>query len=474
MKEKKSVSITRFDSFDKNSSQIQTQTFYNYLPLTRLHNSKGVNNAMFPKNPNNKTEKALNIASAGITSVEGISYFKQYHPINKVTTHRLLIYGNDKKVYINQMLDDTWDLFWLYNLEFESAPIIMNFKKDDTDAIILASDEAMKIWQTGYSPYTISNVPIITSMCMNDSVLFCTIKEPAHKIWYATDLDPENVGNISNNSGYISLEDNLGDAKKVVTFNEDVYVFRDYGISKISHYHGSNAASQVYISNSKIYTNTVSVCGNNILFMTKDGLYSFNGVKVSKTSVSLLNTLNVANNGAVASSLGEKYYLALHMDFEDNKEILCESGCVNNVIIIIDTCDFSYEIIRGVDVKSLLPVKTNVFEKMLVTFNSGPVEKIGEIVENSVFMNEGLPKFWSCGRVVNDLTTKLFTKLSVIADAGVKFSLKHDGKTTSFSTYQSGLNEFMFKICCKDLQMEISSSGESAVVENVTLDYYEY
>lgn len=474
MREKKEVRIERFDNFDKNINHILTKTFYNFKPSSQLENSKGIANAKFPKNPTNKTAKELNISASGITSIEGISYFKQYHPTNKLISHRLLIYGNDKKVYINQMLDDTWELFWLYNLEFENAPIIMNFKKDDVDAVILASDDMMKIWQTGYSPYTISEVPIISSMCMNESVLFCTIKEPAHKIWYATDLDPENVGNISKNSGYVSLEDNLGDAKKVITFNEDVYVFRDYGISKITQYYGTYTANQVYQSNTKIYANTVSVCGNNILFMTKEGLYSFNGVKVNKTSIELLNSLSVDNNGAVASSLGEKYYLALHMDFQDDKTILCENECVNNVIIVIDTSDFTYEIIRGVDVKSMLPVKTEVFEKMLVTFNNGPVNKIGEIVDSSIFIDEPLPKFWSCGSVVDSMNTKLFTKLSVDADKGVKFSILSDGKVTSFTTYQSGINEFVFKICCKDLKLEISSPNESSVVKTVILDYYEY
>jgi len=429
---------------------------------------------MFPKNPTNKLERELDIVSKGITSVDGLAYFKQYHPTNKVTSHRLLIYGNDKKVYINQMLDDTWELFWLYNLEFDTAPIIMNFKKDDIDSVILASNETMKIWQTGFSPYTIENVPIITSMCMNEGVLFCTIKQPAHKIWYAKDLDPENVGNISRTSGYISLEDDLGDAKKILTLNEDVYVFRDYGISKITTQQNSYTARQVYLSNTKIYTNTVSVCGNNILFMTKNGLYLFNGVKVQKAQTELINSLAVENSGAVASSLGEKYYLAVHMDFNDGEQILCENECVNNVIIIVDTCDFTYEIIRGVDVKSMLPVKTDVFEKMLLTFNNGPVAKIGEIVETAKFMDDPLPKFWSCGSIVESGNTKLFTKLQVDSDADVKVSLICDNKNMSFTTYKSGINEFLFKICCRDLKIEISSLNDAVEVKKVILDYYEY
>ena len=89
-------------------------------------------------------------------------------------------------------------------------------------------------------------------------------------------------------------------------------------------------------------------------------------------------------------------------------------------------------------------------------------------------MDEVLPKFWSCESVVDSTNTKLFTKLSVEAEIGVKFSLLHDGKTTSFTTYKTGVNDFMFKICCKDLKLEISSISESSVVKKVSLDYYEY
>ena len=474
MRNKKIVEINRFDNFNKNEEGVHATTCYNYHPTNSLNNSKGVACAMFPKSETNKSEKELYISQAGITKINGIAYFKQYQATGNFTTYRLLVYGEDKKVYINQMIDNSYELFWLYNLEFNTAPIILTYKKDDTDACILASDDQMKVWETGYSPYTINDVPIITSMCMNDNVLFCTIKNPAFKVWYATDLDIKNIGNISNFSGFISLEDELGDARKIVTFNEDVYVFRDYGITKINYLKKEISTAQVYVSNTLIYPNTVSVCGNNILFMTKGGLHSFNGVKVTKTNIELLHDFPIENAGAVASSLGEKYYLALNLNFKDGKQILCENDCVNNVLLIIDTLDFSYQIIRGVDIKSLLPVKTPVFEKMLVIFNSGPVNKIGEVTSSSKLMDDNLPKFWQSDSLVKTLNTKLFTKLSVKADVGVVFKLKYDDKEVYFTTTKSGVNNFMFKIICKDLSLEISSSNESAIVSNVVLEYYEY
>ena len=475
MRTKKVVEIKEFNNFNDLENGIKTKSFYNYLPTNKLKNSKGIAVAKFPYNINKKTEAELNIAGAGVEYVKGLGYFKQFFPENGKTVHRLFVYANNNKIYFNQLLSSTYELFDLYDLSFDSAPIILNFKKDGEDASIMACDNSMTIWITNYSPYTIENVPIITSMCMNEGVLFCTIKEPAFKIWYATDLDAENIGSITNNSGYVSLEDDFGYARKVVVLNEDVYVFRDYGISKINHIKNDISASQIYSSNTLIYSNTVCVCGNSILFMTNNGLYSFNGVKVSKMKVEILNGINFANDSACAASMGEKYYLALRMNFEDNKQILCEEqDYVNNALLIIDTANFNYEIIRGVDINSLLPIKTPAFEKMLVVFNSQFKEKIGQIDDNSQIIGVNLPKFWCSDSIVENYNTKLFTKLIVKADKDVKISLKHENKQTDFHTYTSGVNEFAFKLCCKDLKVEISSNCESANVESVELNYYEY
>lgn len=473
MRQKKVVEIKRFDDFNNDSKGVITKKFYNYYPSYKLGNSKGIGVAIFPKSKTNQTSKELNIEKAGIGGIEGISYFKQYFSRSQTTTHRLLVYGDDKKVYINQMIDDMYDLFWLYNLTFDSAPIVLTYKKDDEDAAILTSENKMVIWETSYSPYTIEDVPIITSMCMNDGVLFCTIKDPAFKVWYATDLNAENIGNISKNSGYISFEDDLGYARKVVTFNENVYVFRDYGISKISFIKNETVISQVYLSNTKIFSNTVSVCGNTILFMTKEGLYSFNGIKVTKTNISL-DGIDIKNDGAVASSLSEKYYLALNIDYKDEDIILYEGEHINNTLIVFDTNNSTYELIRGVDIKTLLPIKTEIFEKVLVTFNNGPKNKIGEIIEAGKCLEENLPKYWASGSLVKNMKTKLFTKLLIDADSGVKVVLNYDNKKMFLTTYKQGINEFVFKLCCKDMKIEISSTSESGEVNSLALDYYEY
>ena len=54
------------------------------------------------------------------------------------------------------------------------------------------------------------------------------------------------------------------------------------------------------------------------------------------------------------------------------------------------------------------------------------------------------------------------------------YDIKYEGNQIGFTTYKTGINVFVFKICSKDMKLEISSSNESAFVEKVVLDYYEY
>ena len=474
MKTKKRIVIESFDNFKKETS-ISVDKFYNYKPTKILSNSFGVKEASFPKSLTDLTEYNLNINGAGLNKVKGVTYFKQYFPRTASTFHRILLYGDDNKEYINQLYCQDSNLYWLYSMEFNSAPVSLAFKQNDTDSIILSSVDKMLIWKTQYSPYEVENAPIITSMCMNDGVLFCTIKEPAFKIWYATDLNAENIGNINANSGYVSLEDDLGYARKIVCFNQDVYVFRDYGISKINYVKNNISVSQVYQSNTKIFTDTVSVCENAIMFLTVQGIFKFNGVKVSSADIDIAEMLPIANDGAKAAALANKYYLALRLNFDDDKKVLCETEeYINNAIIVVDLKDFTYQIIRGVDVGTLLPVKTETFEKMLVTFNTVHDTVLGEICQISKCFEQSLPKFWASNNLFEISQTRLITKLNVVADTGVKFNLKHDGKNTSFTTYTTGVNEFCFKFDCKNMQLEISSPNQSAQVKNVFIEYYEY
>lgn len=470
MKQKKRLEITRFNNIT-NSDEIKLDKFYNFLPTDKLKNSLGINVAYFPNNHTGNTNYTLSLPE-GTTSFEGISLYRQ-HFTGIDDVYRLLVYTDNKKIYLNQMMNNSNKLHWLYQMEFESVPKTLAYKKQDNDAIIITDGKTMKIWETNYSPYTVENTPIITDMCMNESVLYCCLKEPAFKVWYATDLNPEKVGDVGRYSGYVELTDNLGDAKRVFTFDENVYVIREFGISKIHRIQKSFTVTEVYSSNTRILEKTACVCGNLLLFMTKEGLYYFNGNSVEKYDMNF-NDMLENNNSMCAKSLGNKYYLACRLNYGDNKQMFCEtSSYVNNSLVVVNVDDNVYEIVRGVDIKQLEPIKTDTFEKMIILFNGENSNIIGEIVENSMQFNEIMPNFWLSKQIFSSYETKRFTKLVVNADANIDFKLIYDDHSITFTTYNSGLNEFTFKIFGKELKIEISSKKANVEVKKAYLEYYD-
>ncbi len=443
--------------------------FYNYQADDKLISANGVEVATFTFLEDGP--RPLYIPD-GVSQIKGLGCFKQYYPNDGDTTYRMLLYGDDKRLYYNLMFKYSYNFQSLFGISFDTAPIVLSYKKDDLDTIIMSSQEKMYVWQTNHNPKQLSNVPIITSMCMNEGVLFCTIKEPAFKIWYCKDLNPELVGTNDDVSGYVSLQDDLGYARKVISFDEDVYVVRDYGISKINIYKDEVKVSMVYQSNTLIYTNTVSICGNSLLFFTKDGLHVYNGAKVVKQDINLNTILRDINPNAVASSLGDIYYLATNIDFSDGKQILCENGeYTNNVLIMLNTQDLTYQILRGVDVVCFLPFKSEMLEEMYFVLNG--VKEIVKISKNSKYFDENLPKLWQNCNIFENCNKKVATKLTVYASKNVTFALKFNDKSLTFTTKKSGLNEFHFKRLCNTLQITITSQEEDANVDSMEITYYD-
>lgn len=472
MKDKKRIEVGRFDLTDE-KGKICCNKFYNYIPTTLLKDSMGVETCKLPLTKDSVDLYEIELPS-DIGKVVGLTVFKQYFPNSGENVCRLLIYCDNKKVYLHQMFSEYPGVVWLYKLEFENNPITLAYKYNDTDAIIITDGNNMKIWRTNYNPMTVEGVPVITDMCINEGVLFCTLKDPSNKIWYATDLNPEIVGSIGKYSKYIELNSELGKANRVIVMNGDVYAIRDYGISKISLLGGEFIVSDIYSTNTLIFSKTVAVCDNLLIFMTKNGLYSYNGASVKPIklgfSFEITNALNMN-----ACSFGGKYYLTCRLNFDDDHKVLCEnSEYVNNSLVVLNTDDFSCQIIRGVDVNNMLVLKTETLEKLLVTFNTGNVNKIAEVVDSSSYFEGGLPKFWSSDEIFKDYDVKLFTKLAVNSDKDVRIKLKYDSGEQVFSTYKSGINEFAFRIISKQLKIEIASEEKSAEVKHLYLDYYDY
>ena len=460
----------KLNNFVIDSPENEKDYCFNFAPSKKLKQSLGIINLIFNYTPN---PREMNVP-ASVNKILGISHFCQFSHNSLDISNRLFIYGDDKKLYLNQMFSSSYMFVNMYSLSFENAPVCLTYRNKDIDVAVFASDDKMYVWKSNRPPYQLSDAPIVTSMCVNGQVLFCALKKECYKIWYTRELEIDDIVDEVAGKNFITLDVELGFARKLITLEDKTYIFRDYGISKISLYKDEIEVSEVFKTNTLICPNTICACGSNILFFTSEGLFSFNGTRVVKCELNLTGLKPVLDN-AMADSLGQKYYLALKLDFNDGLSVGDEQneGWVNNALLVVDCSDFSFQIVRGVDILKPLALKTLECEKLLVIFNTGNVRKIGEVIESSKYYDIVLPKLWRKTNVLDTNNNKLVTKLIVKSDKDVVFNLIFDGVSHQFKTTKSGHSEFYFKTYCKCLDIEISCQIQDALVESVEVEYYD-
>lgn len=468
--------IDDFSKTSGDSGEIFATSIYNMdnRKLT-LNGNLGIKSLYLPKYADVTSEQVeLNYADLNLQYIDKVMYFKQYFSNNGATTHRLLLHGSDNKIYLNEMFCGVRTLSWAFSMTFNKPPVVLAYKKDGLDAIIMSGGGKSVVWATNQVPREIVDVPDITSMCIHNEVLYCTIVGENFKIWYTTNLDPESIGTESSSTKFITLGDERGACRKVITFKENVYVFRDYGISKLNVYAKNEPTySQIYLSNSIIYGDTVTVCGDTVMFMTRDGLYRFNGATVSKVSgLDKLIGSNV-NDNAVATVLQNKYYLALNIDFDDGQQILCETGDYkNNALIVLDLEDYSFQVMRGVDIRDMLSLKADIVEKVIVVFNSQNKNKVAEITNDGKYFGQALPKYFSSNYITQkDLSKITIRKIYVDASANIKIKLSTDLGSKTFITYKDGINEFQTILPCSKFKFEVISSQNLPYINLLKINY---
>ncbi len=262
-----------------------------------------------------------------------------------------------------------------------TAPVqAVNYKLNGDEVVIMCSSaDDMAVWHYGDAPYTVAGSPRVTSMTLHYERLFVTTEGERNTVYFSDDLDPTNWSLDLSGGGFIELSDELGRLNKVVSYLNYVFVFRDYGISRLTAYADQTefSVSNLFVSSGRIYPETVTLCGDRILFLADDGMYAFDGISTSRILPKLAGCFD--GGSPAAAYYGGKYYLAARLR-TDGGTVGCEEGTfVNNGLIVYSPADGSACICRGYDVSA--------FARLTPYAVSG-----GRVY--SVTKNNVLPKRW--------------------------------------------------------------------------------
>lgn len=344
--------------------------------------------------------------------------------------YQLLLIDEDNVLWGVILPDEFEGFIWKRCIRLQSKPTFgRNYRIDNEDSSIFFSQEGM-VYLSYTTDAIYDNVPPIISCVVHYDNFFGITNTNRNTLVYTTNLNLTEWDDEQ--SSTIEFLDERGSFTKLISFNDYVYLFREYGITKISLYSSKSSFSftHLYTSSSKIFEESVCVCNDVVVFATRDGLYRFNGSSVTKIFDSYDDYIkNFDNTNCTSACLNGKYYLATKCNFQDGQTVGCESSTyVNNVLFEFDLDKDTVNILRGVDVRDLLAIDTPFMNKLCACFYNSNKQKVGELNYSGKVFTTINKKFWQSAytdlgeygkrKKIKEiiLTTKYDIEVEVISD----------------------------------------------------------
>ena len=339
-------------------------------------------------------------------SLKKVWRYKYYSDVNQRYDYVLIGFGSDNKIHFTNMFGYSGSLHELSEFVFNEEPTAISFRVNGKDVISFSSPkDSLLVWFCDEQPYTVDNLPKFKSICLHNERLFAIDSEKNYLVRYSSNLNPLDwTSNVTSTSGgSIELNDFKGQLKNLVSFQDNVFVFRDFGISKISSYSANSlySATNIFSSSSKIFCNTACICGEAIYFLAEDGLYKLDGYTVERVEDSFSHLfVNKNQDKANTCFFDGKLYIACSLNFFDDEVIGCENdNFENNSLIEFDIVTKEYNITRGIDVVSMLAVKDLCISKMFLCLNNNLGFKFWELTKNGKVEEVVLKKKWQGGKI---------------------------------------------------------------------------
>lgn len=424
--------------------------------------------------PANETD--LEVEEPFIVRGDEISYIwkmKWYDASTDSNRHYLFFYNNQNEVCFDNIFGSRIETPFVIQTEFSSQPFITNYRSDSEDTILLSAKNGFLMQILAGADVKTGKSEAIISCCNHYGKLFAITASARGKLVYSTD---DIFSWKDNGTKDLDFSDERGDLNKIISFNDYVYLFRDFGITKLSEYGDENefSISHVYRASSFIRPSTIVEIGDSVYFVEGEKLKKFNGVSVKEVPISAMNLLEGQDNRYATSEVFDgKYFLACKAKFDDEKTVACEEEPFkNNALLVYDIQKEHLDIVRGVDIRQLLALSNGLKSKLIACFYNQHKGKIGQLTKDGNMFDLSLANLWKSGQLdfgklgarktikSFHITSKNDCKIRFVSDEGEKMcSVKGGGK----------LQDVIVNLSGKSFEIEIFSEREIGKITNFVL-----
>ncbi len=356
-------------------------------------------------------------------------YYKHYDYQNFIDDDRILCYASNGFIYCLK-LSNASDGFTKTEVQFTSQPTAIEYKYNDENVLLMSSFSDKLYVFNGDEISCVDDAPKINSMCVHNERIFATEGNGSTSLWFSDDFNPLNWYISLDEAGFIDFQDERGALLKVISFLDYVYIFREYGISRLTAFSVQEdfSVSNLHFKVGKIYGGSVTDCGEYVYFVSTDGIYRFNGVDTVKILDCYDDFLKgVDNQDCQGVYDSQKLYLNLKMRIDGDEE---------KVVIVYDLISKTSYVLRGAKVTSLCLLQGNS-KTLLAVYNNG--EKIAQLIDGyGKLFGKPLKKVWQSN--ITDFSVpskKRLYKFSAITKGDFKLEIISDEKTSKYNLSRS-------------------------------------
>ncbi|MBR6788461.1 MAG: hypothetical protein IKM44_01490 [Clostridia bacterium] len=353
----------------------------------------------------------------------------------------------DVNGYVHYNYGDGWQVLQL--VHFASTPSAITYRLYGEDSLIMTSPtDKMFVWDGVNDPVYVADSPFITSMAMHFERMFATTPGESNTVYYSDDLDPTNWTASLTEGGYVMLLDERGRLLKVLDFLNYVYIFREFGISRLTAYADQSEfrVSNLYVSGGRIYGDSVCACGDVVMMLASDGLQAFDGYGVSRR-LKQVRFLSSPNASAVYAD--GKYYLTASTAREGE----------NDTLVVYDIKSSTFSITR-IGIKRLCKCGELVIAVM-------EDDRIGKITKNGRVFDQPIQKVWESGDLDwGNADVKNVAYLTVRSETDGTLTLVADGEERSYGL-APGINRIKPMLSGRIFRFRITTTSPHANVSRL-------
>ncbi len=285
---------------------------------------------------------SFNFSAISNLTVLGVYFYKRYNADTEITEEYIIYYCSNKRLYIANANGGTFEK--ISDVVFEEKPTAVSYNYLDRDVMLFASKMGETYYLDGKNLVKIEGAPKISSLCVHKERIFVTTEGEGTSLWFSDDFDPTNWIISLTEAGFINFQGEYGKLLKVISFLDYVYVFREYGISRVVAYGNQEEFStdSIFGNQGKIYGGSVTSCGDFVIMLTSAGIFSFNGLNTSKILPEYDEYINgVDNEDAKGVFYNDVLYLSVNMKI---------NGRVERVLIVYDAHKKTSYVARNLNV----------------------------------------------------------------------------------------------------------------------------